>query len=270
MKLIAQLIRLSTQFPLTCGCSSRRRSRKEREPRHQKPGAPISSGLELSSQGHKIATAHTRQQSTSSAKWLKNRACTHRKRRRRPSVPPRLRQRVDREDSALEASDFAVTSCFCQASRNPGPLIAPTQNLTEFETLKKGRSTKRPPMETASVSHQWLSTATLVVVQLCAYLGHLDFATTQLHFSPHPATLISNLRSPSLRCCTVTERVPFLRRVRLVVSRDSLPPFLAVVMPTNGLNHGPTSTRTTRTPPQRHLVPCLVTHAPSALSSVSI
>ena len=103
-------------------------------------------------------------------------------------------------------------------------------------------------------------------------------ATPHVHGSPgcsndsappptaHPATIIWNCLSASLRHFIVPPRVAILRRVRLVATRDAFPSpetddwWLpgTTMMPTSGLSHGPTPTWMTRTSLRRHLgPPCL-------------
>ena len=41
------------------------------------------------------------------------------------------------QDTIPEAWNFALTSCLCPATRNPGPTMSSTQNLAEYEVLKR-------------------------------------------------------------------------------------------------------------------------------------
>ena len=93
-----------------------------------------------------------------------------------------------------ETSDFAVTSCLRPATRKPGPTMTPTQNLAEYENLK------RTFQDTANRCHRNGHSFTPVVLDLvdmqeAGETQHATWSPGSLHKPSH----ISNWLSASLR-----------------------------------------------------------------------
>ena len=116
----------------------------------------------------------------------------------------------------LGAWDFAVTSCLRPAARDPSPTTSSTQNLTEFETLKRtfhdtaNRCHQNGLRFTAFVSRQWFSTDTPEAGGTQSAISSPESPSIS---APPPtalqATSISKWVSASPRHCIVIPRVSF-------------------------------------------------------------
>ena len=112
-----------------------------------------------------------------------------------------------RKDMIPEAVLLQLPFCFWAATRNPGPTSSSTQNLAEYETLKRtlhGLSTERPPLH--SRSFRWTRGRLWRLRPHSSPGSPTDFAPL---LSAHQATSISNWLNASFRHFSVTPSVPF-------------------------------------------------------------